>query len=265
MRSVGGGIININYLADNGITEHDLRIVTRAVNGAEDGTSVVLILKFYRPCYGMNRWSSCRWWSENMHKSLIFAVMVLPFIDNANASSIKPESGKYGYDVCGFHFKKFSHLSLTKHVIAEDSLRNRTDNDRFNACRYKVFVSYFNIPFELGFGENVTTEAVRRWSEFADIYTGLFRYDGNQWEGPSDKRNIQPYKIFVRNTSTGIVISGLFTRKSNPSKVPDYCFGMSAIGKKRFLTAWVCHPKKQELIPLEELFRKNVVISFNQS
>lgn len=199
-------------------------------------------------------------------KALLVAVLVIfAFSRNANSASIKGKSQKTGYDVCGFRFASIGNFSLTKRVISEDSLRNRIANERFNACQYKVFVSYLGIPFELGFGDDVTMESIEQSENFTDIDVGVFHYDENHWTGPTYRPEVHAYKISVRNTSEGIVLSGLFMRKYEISKNPEFCFGMSAIGKKRFLTTWVCRPTKKELIPLEELFRKNVVISFNQN
>ena len=194
---------------------------------------------------------------------VISALLQICIVENSIASTKNDVRGKkHSREICGFRFANIAGMKMTTRPISTDSLRNRIDNERFNACPYKVIVRYMGISFDLDFGSDVTLDSVRKREGYRKVNTGVFEYGEDGWVTPSDNRTIRKSDITVRNFRNGVVVSGIFLRKNNSELTPDYCFGISAIGRSGYLTDLECQPTKQALQPINDLFKRSVVISF---
>jgi hypothetical protein len=196
---------------------------------------------------------------------IVSCALISFFLSTYHVSAFPLTEGcqdKYFEEICGFRFSKIADMKMTTHRISIDSLRNRIDNDRFNACPYKFNIHYLGFSFDPGFGGDVTLDLIENREEYRRLYAGVFEYGENGWVAPSDNLIIGKKDITVRSFRNGVVVSGIFSRKNNPGLSPDYCFGLSAVGKDGFLTAMECRPTKRELQPINDLFKNAVVISF---
>jgi hypothetical protein len=194
---------------------------------------------------------------------MVIAIFFFFVAGTSTASSVTNVSVKKEFrEICGFRFARIAGMKMITRKISTDSLRNRIDNERFNACPYKVNIHYLGFSFDLGFGGDVTLDLIENREGYRRLYAGVFEYGDNGWVAPSDNLTIGKNDITVRSLRNGVVVSGIFSRKNNPGLSPDYCFGLSAVGKDGFLTAMECRPTKRELQPIDDLFKKSVVISF---
>lgn len=196
---------------------------------------------------------------------IVFLILLVFLHANGNATSAKTskyDSKRSYYEICDFRFERVGNLVLTSRAMSQELLRSRVENERYNACPFKVNVKYFGISFDIGFGQSVTLDTVEHWDEQIGVDTGIFQYEQEGWEGVGNGIEIEKSDIFVRNVKAGIVVSGIFRRENGVGNKLDYCFGVSAIGKDRYLTGLVCRPTRQALKQINDLFRKNTVISF---
>jgi hypothetical protein len=199
---------------------------------------------------------------------ILTITLILLFLSTYHATSFASNeryAKKYFREVCGFRFAKINGIKITRHQISTDSLRNRIDNERYNACPYKIRVSYLGLVLDLGFGQDVALDAISRWDEYLGLNTGVFEYGRDGWVAPFDNPTIPQSDINVKKSRDGVVVSGIFSRKGSPPIKSDYCFGLSAVGKDGFLTAMECRPTRRELQPINDLFKNAVVISFPRS
>jgi hypothetical protein len=169
---------------------------------------------------------------------------------------------KFFREICGYRFSDVGAVKMKVRRISPDSLRNRIDNERYNACPYKIVVSYLGIPVNLYFGQSVTLDAIERWDEYPGVNTGVFEYSRDGWVAPFDNPTISQSDINVKNRRNGVVVSGIFSRIGSLHIKSDYCFGLSAVNKDGFLTAMECRPTRRELLPINDLFKNSTVISF---
>lgn len=192
-------------------------------------------------------------------------VMVAIFVVHANCSAdefyTEPVKNKASREICGFKFMRQRDMSVTTKKISSDSLKNRVDNERYNACAYEVKLKIQNFEFDLGFGEDITLDRLKNWTNYFGLSAGFFRYDKDGWEASDENVKIEKSNISVKKLKGGVIVSGVALR-INQGQESDYCFSFAAISKERYLTSWVCRPRKQDLQVIDDLFRNHVLISF---
>jgi len=202
-----------------------------------------------------------------MFKKIAFILTCFSILHNehAVASTAGDLNTKKNFrEICGFRFASIAGMKMVTKRISPDSLHNKIDNERYNACPYKVTVTYLRVSFDLDFGNDVTLDAIKKWEGYPNVNAGVFEYGDSGWIAPSDNLTIRKSDIAVRNQRNGIVVSGIFSRKLNPEFKSDFCFGISAIGMDGYLADLECRPTKQALQPINDLFKKAAVISFQK-
>jgi len=162
--------------------------------------------------------------------------------------------------ICGFHFAAVKGVVVVARRIQEDSLMGRVDNERFVACPYNVFLRYGENKVRLDFSSDVTVDKIGSQNESGPIRVGFFQRSENGWEGTGDDVHTLRHEIAVREGEVSLMLSGIVKRQIQKSKRHDFCFRLSVIGKKKYLTGATCRQTKSELNNIDEIFRSKQVI-----
>lgn len=163
--------------------------------------------------------------------------------------------------ICGFTFASVKGLSVVAKSIPESSLRTRVDNERYDACPYKVQLTYQGLGIPLDFGRDVNLERVRNAAGGDFVRMAFFRQSENGWVAAGEDIEVEQGGIAVHEGKSSLALSAIFRRKPQTANAQDFCFSIDVIGGEKYLSGAVCRPMMSELEALDRLFRKESVIS----
>jgi len=175
-------------------------------------------------------------------------------------SEIRIDSRASQREVCGFKFASVENLVVVGKPIRKEDLRNRVDNERYDACPYNVEIQYKGTSLRVDFSRDVTLQSLRDIGNGESFTTAFFRYSVDGWTAAGSDIIIAPTEITTHEKADSLAVSGLVRRKIENTKKEDFCFSLAVIGEEKYLTGAVCRSTNAELEPLKILFSKQSVI-----
>ena len=205
-----------------------------------------------------------------MYKCIPLAYFVFFLVSMTNSAyaqnhiAIRPFSTQR--TVCGLVFPENDKLSIDAFKINEGSLRNRIDNERYDACPYNVIVKVGKVKLRLDFKRTPTFEDVQSQSaESLPLYFGAVQYANAVWSMVGDEINSEHPAPYVETSEIhgGLFVSVKFMRKSartniDPS-IKETCHSVTLIGKTVWAGGFFCGKKETDLSQFSEIFSKIVM------
>ena len=71
--------------------------------------------------------------------------------------------------ICGFTFAAVKDLAIVAKPISENSLKNRIDNERFDACPYWVDLTYQGLTMRLDFSRDIALDHIKNLAENSSV------------------------------------------------------------------------------------------------
>lgn len=121
-------------------------------------------------------------------------------------------------------------------------------------------IKYGRANMRLDFGTAIKLHNVRNYDPVWSVNTGYFVYDGTAWKGTSDVIPDGDTAIEVKSEEKYELVAGTVHRDDLNSKTSDYCFALSLVDVKGFITGGLCADKKSQILPFNELFKTQLVI-----
>lgn len=162
--------------------------------------------------------------------------------------------------LCGFTFAAVKNLVIVAKPIAENSLKNRIDNERFDACPYWVDLTYKGLTMRLDFSRDVTFDHIKNIAENRSVSVALFAYDADGWRAESADLEIAKDAIVVQETGAGLAVSGILRRQIKGANAHEFCFGLVVIGAENYMIGMTCKPQRNQVASLGAVFRDKTVI-----
>jgi hypothetical protein len=162
--------------------------------------------------------------------------------------------------ICDFTFAPVDNMVVIGKPIREKDLKNRVDNERYDACPYTVEIYYKSISVRVDFSRDITLQTLKELGQDDSVSTAFFRYNSDGWTAAGDDIVIPPSEITTHEKANSLTVSGVVRRKNQKTKKDDFCFGLMVIGEENYLTGAVCRRTDAELEPLKALFSKQSVI-----
>jgi len=193
----------------------------------------------------------------NKYTLISTAILLLSLFKIDSASSeINPILEKKRSGVCDFKFAAIEGLEVAKKPISPRVLRNRVDNERYDACPYKVTIEYNQIVMQIDFSRDVNLKGLKEADQYGPVRAGYFQYDENGWGSADENITIEKNEISAVETLDGVTVSGILTRKNEQTGKEDYCFSVVAIGKEKYATGAVCREKREQLKNISDTFSR---------
>lgn len=186
------------------------------------------------------------------------------FVINSALSEVTSISNRKQPSVCGFSFAAGNELTVTATPISPAALRNRVDNERYDACPYNVFIKINQIAIRLDFGQDINLGRLKSVDEYGPVRTAYFRYDENGWEGAGEDIKIEKDEISKFETPDGVTVSGILMRENQQARKRDYCFSVLVIGKEKYATGGVCRIERAQLEKIRDMFSRKPTILAGQ-
>jgi hypothetical protein len=174
----------------------------------------------------------------------------------AEPGSVHIDAKSTNRTVCQLAFAKIDNLVIDAKYVGKEKQRTRVNIERYSACPYDVEIKYAGLKMRLDFGTAISLNNVRSYDPVAPVNTGYFVYDGDAWQGTSDVIPDAETIIQVQSKERYELVTGVVHRQDPNSKVSDYCFALALVEAKGYATGGVCSRKKSDLLPLNELFKK---------
>lgn len=179
-------------------------------------------------------------------------------------SEIRIDSRASQREICGFKFASVENLAVVGKPIRKENLRNRVDNERYDACPYNVEIYYKGTLLRVDFSRDLTLQSLRHIGNDESVTTAFFRYSVDGWTAAGSDIIIAPTEITRHERADSLAVSGLVRRKIENTKKEDFCFSLAVIGEEKYLTGAVCRPTNAELEPLRRLFSKQSVVWYEK-
>jgi hypothetical protein len=163
--------------------------------------------------------------------------------------------------VCNVTFEKIPGLVVVARKIKKSTLTSRVDNERYEACPYKVLIQYAGRKADLGFIGTVTLDSVTHYSPVIPVHTGFFLYDGKTWhsilDDVSDNRHSS---IKVQNFKDSMVVSGPTSGRDLGTGIQYFCYGFALINRRGVATTGECSERSEDITPWQQLFDGQTVV-----
>lgn len=198
-----------------------------------------------------------------MFRAIVFCGFFLFFqMAGATASSreVKIDFQSKQRSLCGFTFSPVKDLVIVAKPISENSLKNRIDNERFDACPYWVDLKYKGLTMRLDFSREVTLDRINNLAENHSVSLAFFAYDTDGWRAESEDLKIKKDEIIVHEKDTGLAVSGVLKRQPKDASAHDFCFGLVVVSADKYLIGMECKPKRNQVESLGAVFRNESVI-----
>lgn len=187
-------------------------------------------------------------------------LIISPFATNSALSDVNPTSERES-SVCGFMFAPTKGLKVTVMPISPRALKNRVDNERYEACPYKVTVKYDKVVMQIDFSQEINLESLREADQDGPVRAGYFQYDKNGWRSADENIKIKKDEISTVETPGSVTVSGTLTWENQHAGQRGYCFSVVAISREKYATGAVCREKADQLNNIRNTFRKKPIIS----
>jgi len=178
----------------------------------------------------------------------------------AGSRPIKIDFQSQQRTLCGFTFLAVKDLVIEAKPILENALKNRSGNERFDACPYWVNLKYKAVSMRVDFSRDVTLNQIKNLAENDSVKTGLFAYEDGGWKVDAMNLDIGKGKIAVHEKAASVAVSGVVTRQIINTSEHDYCFGLVVISADKYMIGTVCKPTINQLESFEKLFGREPVI-----
>lgn len=187
----------------------------------------------------------------------MLGITSLFFAEPSNAQSkIRIDEKSNLREICGFSFPKNSQLVVTANRILESSLKNRIDNDRYNACPFYIYLKYHNQTAKIDFNNQMMLQDIKESSGYP-LYFGTFVYENKNWHSltPSYEKNS---KIAFNESIKGILVTNTFFKEKNK----DFCVDALWINEEKWMITSLCNKSKERVIAFREIFKEVYSLNF---
>jgi hypothetical protein len=159
-------------------------------------------------------------------------------------SSISSTLTEKRENICGVIVKQDSEIKFEKKIIDKFELKNRVDNERFNACPYKVTMTYKDTAIKIDFNKNKTLQNLNKADSSGEqLDFGAWRYELGSWTlepdvfGSETKTSVSA----VNEVDNGLILVDSATRISG--KDPQKCIVLSFIWQQAWAAGIACGSK----------------------
>lgn len=167
-------------------------------------------------------------------------------------------------NVCDLHVARMRGLVGEVSAILSESLRSRVDNERYNACPYRVTLEYQGVNLNIDFSNAFALQDILNYDGAIGISTGYFVFNEKGWHAENGGLVNGAEDIVIDERKGGLTIMGSFARRGIKSTMTEYCVGIAAIGKIGFATTGICSTDKTAVAPLTALLHGTSVFWFEK-
>jgi hypothetical protein len=168
--------------------------------------------------------------------------------------------------VCGLSFAKVPGLVINVVKISESALKNRIDNERYNACPYWVTLNYQGLKLKIDFANDYLLNEVRNFEggNEAELNFGVFKYDKDGWHDRSGVYENVKEPIVVKDSEHSIFVVGNGVRKGAIPGSLENCIGVLVVGNDVYAGGGICKTKCSVLAPLQSILSGEPLMFFKK-
>lgn len=165
------------------------------------------------------------------------------------------EQGAPAYRICGIVFPQATTLLVTAARLPSSFAKNRVNQERYEACPYRVTIRFNGIAIPVDFSHSTNLEdvlAVER--EGGELHFGAWNLESGRWRLNSEVFDDSQYVVEPtrRGIKGGLLLYSVAIRRpaNQPADLPDYCFHLTWIGRSRWSAGMACNLTQGQITEL---------------